>query len=64
MCSSDLDKNIAETEKNLKNVYKMLDKSTKKNVIKRGKADRLKSRLTKQLNKLSKDNVETSKKST
>lgn len=57
------DQNIAEIEKNLKNVYKVLDKSTKKNVIKRGKADRLKSRLTKQLNKLSKDNVETSKKS-
>ncbi len=58
------EKNVTEIEKNLKNVYKVLDKAAKKNVIKKGKADRIKSRLTKNLNKLSKDNVEASKKST
>ena len=49
-------------KKNLVNVYKVLDKAAKKNVIKKGKADRLKSRLTKNLNKLAQDNVKTSKK--
>lgn len=52
-----------EAEKNIRNVYKVLDKTTKKNVIKKGKADRIKSRLTKKLNKLSQDNVKTAKKS-
>ncbi|MHC1716527.1 MAG: 30S ribosomal protein S20 [Candidatus Dojkabacteria bacterium] len=55
---------IAEGEKNLKNIYKVLDKATKKNIIKKGKADRIKSRLTRNLNKLPKDNVKTAKKST
>jgi small subunit ribosomal protein S20 len=53
-----------EAEKNIRNVYKVLDKTAKKNVIKKGKADRIKSRLTNNLNKLSQDNVKTSKKST
>ncbi len=53
---------IAEGEKNLKNVFKVLDKAAKKNIIKKGKADRMKSRLTKNLNKLPKDNVKTAKK--
>ncbi len=53
---------IAEGEKNLKNVYKVLDKAAKKNIIKKGKADRIKSRLTRNLNKLPKDNVKTAKK--
>lgn len=55
---------LTAAEKHMKNVYKILDKTAKKNVIKKGKADRLKSRLTKNLNKLSKDNVKTSKKDT
>ncbi len=55
--------NKVEAEKNLKNVYKVLDKTAKKNVIKKGKADRIKSRLTKNLNKLSQPNVKTAKKS-
>ena len=54
--------NNEEVKKNLINVYKILDKAAKKNVIKKGKADRLKSRLTKNLNKLAQDNVKTSKK--
>ncbi|HNW32742.1 MAG TPA: 30S ribosomal protein S20 [Candidatus Dojkabacteria bacterium] len=54
--------NTEEMKKNLVNVYKVLDKAAKKNVIKKGKADRLKSRLTKNLNKLAQDNVKTSKK--
>jgi len=54
--------NKEEVKKNLINVYKILDKAAKKNVIKKGKADRLKSRLTKNLNKLAQDNVKTSKK--
>ena len=51
-----------EAEKNIRNVYKVLDKAAKKNVIKKGKADRIKSNLTKDLNKLTKDNVKTAKK--
>ena len=58
------EKNKEEAKKNLKNVYKVLDKASKKNVIKKGKADRTKSRLTKNLNNLSQDNVKTAKKST
>lgn len=54
--------NQEESRKNLKNVYKVLDKAAKKNVIKKGKADRIKSRLTKNLNKLAQDNVKTAKK--
>lgn len=56
--------NIQEGKKNLKNVYKVIDKATKKNIIKKGKGDRMKSRLTKNLNKLAQDNVKTSKKNT
>ncbi len=52
-----------DAQKNLKNVYKVLDKATRKNVIKKGKASRIKSRLTKKLNKLSQNNVKTAKKS-
>ena len=52
-----------DAQKNLKHVFKVLDKAAKKNVIKKGKANRLKSRLTKNLNKLSQDNVKTDKKS-
>ncbi len=51
-----------DAAKNIKNVYKVLDKAAKKNVIKKGKADRIKSRLTNNLNKLSQANVKTSKK--
>jgi small subunit ribosomal protein S20 len=54
----------AEAEKNVKNIYKVLDKAARKNVIKKGKANRIKSRLTKNLNKLSQNNVKTAKKST
>lgn len=53
-----------DAEKNIRNVYKILDKTAKKNVIKEGKADRIKSRLTKKLNELSQNNVKTAKKST
>lgn len=53
-----------KAEKSLKQVYKVLDKASKKNVINKGKASRKKSRLAVQLNKLSKDNVETTQKST
>ncbi len=56
--------NIQEGKKNLKNAYKVIDKATKKKIIKKGKADRMKSRLTKNLNKLAQDNVKTSKKDT
>ncbi len=52
-----------EAKKNLKNLYKVLDKAARKNIIKKGKASRMKSRLTKNLNKLSQDNVKTAKKS-
>jgi small subunit ribosomal protein S20 len=52
-----------EAEKNIRNVYKVLDKAARKNVIKEGKADRIKSRLTKKLNELSQNNVKTAKKS-
>lgn len=53
----------SKAEKVLKNVYKVLDKAAKKNVINKGKASRKKSRLAVQLNKLSKDNVKTTQKS-
>jgi small subunit ribosomal protein S20 len=55
--------NKEEAQKNLKNTYKVLDKAAKKNVIKKGKADRIKSRLTKNLNKMPQNNVKTAKKS-
>ncbi len=55
------EKNKAEVI--LKNAYKVLDKAAKKNVINKGKASRKKSRLAIQLNKLSKDNVKTTQKS-
>ena len=54
----------AEAGKNIKNVYKVLDKAAKKNIIKKGKANRIKSRLTRNLNKLAQNNVKTAKKST
>lgn len=53
-----------KAEKNIRHVYEVLDKAAKKNVIKEGKADRIKSRLTKKLNELSQNNVKTAKKST
>ena len=53
-----------DAEKNIKNVYKVLDKAAKKNVIKNKKADRIKSRLSKKLNKLTPNNVKTAKKGT
>lgn len=52
-----------DAEKNIKNVYKVLDKAARKNVINKGKAARTKSRLTKNLKTLSQDNVKTAKKS-
>jgi small subunit ribosomal protein S20 len=51
-----------EAEKALEQVYKVLDKAAKKNVIKEGNASRRKSRLASKLNKLAQDNVNTSKK--
>jgi small subunit ribosomal protein S20 len=51
-----------EAEKALEQVYKVLDKAAKKNVIKKGNASRRKSRLASKLNKLAQDNVNTSKK--
>lgn len=61
--SSLLNEDVKDAQKNLKNVYKVLDKATRKNIIKKGKASRIKSRLTKKLNKLSQNNVKTAKKS-
>lgn len=52
-----------EAEKALPQVYKVLDKAAKKNVIKKGNASRTKSRLASKLNKLAQDNVKTAKKS-
>ncbi len=52
-----------KAEKSLNQTFKVLDKAAKKNVIKKGKASRKKSRLAIQLNKLSKDNVKTTQKS-
>ena len=57
------DNNIDEAKATLKHIYKVLDKAAKKNVIKDGKADRTKSRLAKNLNKLTQSNVQTAKKS-
>lgn len=54
---------VEEATKNIKHVYKVLDKAARKNVIKEGKADRIKSHLTKKLNELSQNNVKTAKKS-
>lgn len=53
---------LDEAEKALEQVYKVLDKAAKKNVIKEGNASRRKSRLASKLNKLAQDNVNTSKK--
>jgi small subunit ribosomal protein S20 len=55
--------NTEEAKTTLKHIYKVLDKAAKKNVIKDNKADRLKGRLTKNLNKLTQNNVQTAKKS-
>lgn len=41
---------IEEAKKQLSQIYKSLDKSAKTNLLKRGKARRLKSRLAKKLN--------------
>jgi len=41
--------NSGEAEKLLPKVYKTIDKMAKVNIIKKGKADRMKSRLTKKL---------------
>jgi len=57
-------KDKEKAEKYLQHLYKVLDKAAKKNVIKKGKASRKKSRLAIQLNKLSIDNVKSTKKST
>jgi small subunit ribosomal protein S20 len=45
-------KNIKEAEEQLKLIYKKLDKAAKTNLIKKNKASRLKSRLTKKLNQI------------
>lgn len=55
---------IDNAKKSLVQTYKVLDKAAKKHVIKEGTASRKKSRLAIQLNKLSKNNVKTTKKST
>jgi len=47
-------KNIKEAEEQLKLIYKKLDKAAKTNLIKKNKAARLKSRLTKNLNLIKK----------
>jgi small subunit ribosomal protein S20 len=52
-----------EAKAALPQIYKVLDKAAKKNVIKKGNASRRKSRLADKLNKLAQDNVNTSKKS-
>ena len=52
-----------EAQKALPQVYKVLDKAAKKNVIKEGNASRRKSRLASKLSKLAQNNVRTSKKS-
>ena len=57
------DNNIDEAKATLKHIYKVLDKAAKKNVIKDGKADRLKGRLTKKLNKIAQNNVKAANKS-
>jgi small subunit ribosomal protein S20 len=56
------DGSLEEGKKNIKHVYKVIDKAAKKHVIKKGKADRIKSRLTKNLNKLAQADVKTAKK--
>ncbi len=56
--------NETEAKATLQHVFKVLDKAAKKNVIKDKKADRMKSRLTKNLNKLAQNNVKAAKKST
>lgn len=45
-------KNIKEAEEQLKLIYKKLDKAAKTNLIKKNRASRLKSRLTKKLNQI------------
>lgn len=57
------DSNIDEAKATLKHIYKVLDKAAKKNVIKYGKADRLKGRLTQKLNKIAQNNVKAANKS-
>lgn len=55
---------IDEAAKALPQVYKVFDKASKKNVIKKGNASRNKSKLASKLSKLAQDNVNTSKKGT
>ncbi|MGB9726500.1 MAG: 30S ribosomal protein S20 [Minisyncoccia bacterium] len=50
-------KKIEEAKKLLPRLYKLLDKAAKVNLIKKNTASRLKSRLTKKLNKASITNV-------
>jgi small subunit ribosomal protein S20 len=57
------EENFEDAQKALEQVYKVLDKAAKKNVIKEGNASRRKSRLASKLNKLAQNNVDTSKKS-
>ncbi len=52
-----------EAKATLEHVFKVLDKAAKKNVIKDNKANRTKSRLAKNLNKLTQNNVKAAKKS-
>ena len=57
------DNKEVEAKATLQHVFKVLDKAAKKNVIKDNKADRTKSRLAKNLNKLTQNNVKAAKKS-
>jgi ribosomal protein S20 len=54
---------LDDAQKALEQVYKVLDKAAKKNVIKEGNANRRKSQFASKLNKLAQNNVNTSKKS-
>ena len=44
-----LEGKLKEAEQSLSSVYKLLDKSANKNLIKKGKASRMKSRFSRQL---------------
>lgn len=54
----------AETEKLLPQVYKAIDKTAKKGLIKKGNASRKKSRLTKAINKITASKLVKTKKTT
>lgn len=49
------EKNLEEAKRALADVYKTVDKISKNKIIKKGKADRIKSRLTKKLNEAQKN---------